>query len=370
MGGKNNCCRVDGCPTPPELQLEGLTQYGEWFELSDCCWSVTFFFDEDNPTVRYTGPVYSRKDYEYKGRITYKGAIGTRNSAGECVYSTQQDVGYRERWQYDYDSWRKFALYEIDSSVLVYCHRVEIIVDDVPVYYWYYKIVQSFRGQRGWERNRRTYSSTASVPLIECASFRVNNIEQPSTHTSQPGSSSWVEDSFQSFECASYTYFRIAETDLEELDPGEWLERTVSSEDDDITPSSACTDGIQAPCILDYSISAHPDCELLSIFNSGNAITCRIDIRLGSGITQWLGGQIVGSPGVNFFSGLYLLFNCCIDIGSTCSGLLGGTPLSPTIFWYWDHEARIDINNCETEYNPYDIVFHGVFDIRVRFPIP
>jgi len=368
MGGKNNCCRVEGCPTPPELQLEGLTQFGEWFELADCCWSARFFFDEDNPTVRYTGPTYSRKDYEYKGRITYKGAVGSRNSAGECVYTSQQDVAYRERWIYDYDSWRKFALYAIHSEVLVYCHRVMILEADVPVYYWYYKVIQTYTGQRGWERNRRTYNSTANVPLIECATFKSNNVSIDNNHSAQPGSSSWVEESFQSFECASYTYFRIAETDLEELDPGEWLERTVSSADDDIEPSSACTDGVQAPCVLDYYINEPFPCEYLSILDTAHPTTCSINIIRGE-VEQFLIGSMVGFQTTNFGYGLYLVCGC-IDIGSTCSGLLGGTPLSPTIFFYWDHEARIDINNCEKEWTPYDIVFHGVFNVRVRFPVP
>lgn len=360
MGGKNNCCRVEGCPTPPELQLEGLTQFGEWFELADCCWSARFDYTTSISNVRYTGPIYQSLQYEHKGRITYKGAIGSRNSSGECVYTSQQDVGYKERWRYGGEQWRKFAIYSINPIVTVYAHRVVVEELGLPVAYWYYRIDQLYSGTRGWERKTfATLDSTIYVPT-GCTQWLGNSSNVlPSTHGTATAGTDWTETTFASFTANTKTYFKIKEDDLLELDPEEWLETEISSEDDNLTPSSTCTPGTQEFVVIPYAMGRLVACSTLnlSIVSLGGA-SCNTQIRSGtSGL--FLNGAQTGRYAYNFNTVLMLINNCCIDLDSACSWDIG--------FWWWDHEARIDINNCEESFNPYDIVLHGVFDVRVRF---
>lgn len=369
MGGKNNCCRIDGCPTPPELQLVGLTQIGNWLELANCCWQARFDYEIPVNNVRYTGPIYQSRESEFKGRITYKGNIGTITSSygtTSCTGQTQQDVGYKERWTYGGEQWRKFAVYSI-PTVWVFAHRVVVTELDLPVAYWYYRIDQSYAGTRGWERKTSAYlESTIYVDTLCAQWFSNAGTALPSSHPSEPitgtgPATDWTETQFISFETSSKTYFKIKESDLEALDPEIWLEKEVSTEDPNLVPGSSCTPGIQTPGVLQYIRSPLVPCadDLLSIVSLGGP-NCNTQIRRGpSGL--FLDGQQVGRYFFNFNLLLMLVNSCCIDPDSACSWDIG--------FWWWDHEARIDISNCTESFNPYDIVFHGVFDVRVRFPV-
>jgi hypothetical protein len=357
MGSVGCECCDDVCPTPPVLSLVGMTQTTAWQELPDCCWYATYDYDIPLNGLRYTGPLYSSREFEYKGRVTYSGSIGTR-SYGECVDPTEQDVGYMERWAYGSDQWRKFAVYGVGTRVRVYTHRVAVIEGGLTVYYWYYRIEQDYAGSRGWERKQMAYDATIYVST-SCTLWlgNSNNVLQ-SSYPPGPNPPSWVETLFINFACTSVTYFQVRESDL---DPIDLLEVMASSEDDNLPTASTCTPGIQSPCSIAYNISPPNACSTtnLSIFNLNNPITCNIQIRQGTS-NLFLDGQRVGMYSYNFNTVLMLINNCCIEPASTCSWQQG--------FWWWRHEPRIDINNCETIFNPYDLVFHGIFQARLRLP--
>lgn len=365
MGGKNNCCLIDGCPIPPELELVGLTQISDWLELSNCCWTARFDYVVPVNNVRYTGPIYQSYEYNLKGRITYKGAIGSRNSSGECVYTSQQNVGYKEGWTYAGEQWRKFAVYSINPSVYVYAHRVVVTEFDLPVAYWYYRIDQQYAGTRGWERKTSAFLVSTIYVAEGCGEwFNAAGGTPPSAHPSEPihgvrEPTDWTETEFINFTTSSKTYFKVKESDLAALPTENWLELEASTEDTDLTPSSSCTPGVQTPGVLVYSRSPFVPCEeiVLNIVSLGGP-SCNTQIRGGLG-ALFLNGAQIGAYNFNF-QFLLSLNDCCIDLDSACSWDIG--------FWWWDHEARIDINNCEESFNPYDIVLHGVFDVRVRFP--
>lgn len=368
MGGKNNCCRIDGCPTPPELELEGLEQIGDWFELSDCCYRARFDYNTPINNVRYTGPIYQSLEFEHKGRITYKGLIGTLTSSygtTECTGETQQDVGYKERWRYGGEQWRKFAIYSINPTVTVYAHRVVITELGLPVAYWYYRIDQSYSGTRGWER--KTFASldnTIYVPTTCTQWLDGSGNTPPSTYGTPTPGTDWTETLFASFTANTKTYFKIKEEDLLALDPEEWLETEISSEDPNLAPSSTCTPGTQEPVVIAYATGRLVACSTLnlSIVSLGGP-SCNTQIRSGTSSLFLDGGQ-AGRYFFNFNLVLMLINSCCIDLDSACSW-----DLNPGLFWWWDHEARIDINNCTESFNPYDIVLHGVFDVRVKLPV-
>lgn len=368
MGGKNNCCRIDGCPTPPQLQLVGLTQVGEWLELADCCWQARFDYDVPVNNVRYTGPIYQSLEYEHKGRITYKGSIGTFTSSygtTVCSGNTQQDVGYKERWRYGGEEWRKFGIYSINPTVTVYAHRVVVTELGLPVAYWYYRIDQLYSGTRGWEKKTSaSLDSTIYVSTGCTAWLNASGGSLPSTHGTPTPGTDWTETLFASFTANTKTYFKIKEEDLLELDPDEWFETSISSEDPDLSPSSTCTPGTQEPVVIPYATGTLVACSTLnlSIVSLGGP-SCNTQIRSGTSSLFLDGGQR-GAYTFNFFTVLMLIDNCCIDLDSACSWDAGAI-----LFWWWDHEARIDINNCTESFNPYDLVFHGVFDVRARFPV-
>lgn len=365
MGKIGKCCCGPDCPTPPELVLVGLTQNADWEQLDDCCFYTTYDYDAPLDSQRYTGPLYSSREYEYKGRVTYSAVIGTKDGS-DCLDPSLQDVGYKERWAYGLDQWRKFADYEISSTVRVYTHRVEVVKSGIPVFYWYYRIEQDYAGTRGWERKQFAFDETIYVATSECTKWIGNsNNALPSSYSAAPSEPDWVETLFLEFECDSVSYFKVKESDLE---PIIWLDVSVSSENANLLPSSVCTPGTQSPCSIIYNISEPSACSttILSIFDTGNSTTCNIQIRQGAS-SLFLDGTQRGSYVYQFQVVLKLDDDCCIDLDSVCSWTLQGSPAT-ILVWWWNHESVIEINDCETLFNPYDLLLHGIFEARLRLP--
>jgi len=360
MGSIGACCCGPDCPTPPELDIVGLTQNSEWEQLDDCCFYTTYDYDSPADNLRYTGPIYSSREYEYKGRVTYSAVIGTKDGS-DCLDPSLQEVGYKERWSYGYDRWRKFADYGIGTTVRVYAHKVEVMESGLPVAYWYYRIEQDYAGTRGWERKQLAFDETIYVST-ECTTWLGNsNNELTSAYSSAPSEPAWVESILVEFSCSSTTYFKVKESDL---DPVHWLAVNISSEDANLPTSSECTPGTQLACTIVYSISSPNACSTtdLSILDTANATTCNIQIRQGTS-SLFLDGQQTGRYLYNFNTTLLLAEECCIDLDSVCSW-----NVTPALFWWWEHESTIDINDCATVFSPYDLLFHGIFEVRLRLP--
>jgi len=372
MGSIGCECCEEGCPTPPDIEIDGTTVYQDWVQVESilgsppgpplqCCFRrVLHYITTPSPATFYS-PVIAEKNFEYKFRSTYRARMGTITGYTCVLDSDISDVAYAERWMFQEDAWRKFATVNYNIELIMYATLVVVTEGSEEVPYWYFRIQESFSGQYGWQRKRRVFDDQLRVPLSSCVFFRNGNIDLNKTsYSTFPAVPSWVDEpGFTSYFEGSQVYGRVRVEDLESLPPLSWWEMEVSSSDSNLVPPSGagCVPGVQDPLNIPYSISPFPPCEEITQDNSDACIPI---IRRGALEVIW-NGRMVGTQGTNIIFGLtqlYVAAPCCIDESTFCRTFATS--------WLWDHETEILANECETLYDPMDMIVHSTYQVRIR----
>lgn len=364
MGGIANCCCVE-CIEPPEIEIDGLTSSSAWVldNAIDCCWKQTFTYDGwPISNVKYTSGIISEIAIEFIGRRTIVATVGTVDGS-DCIDQAEIDVAYVERWSIYEDAYRKYAYIRPGvNEVTVTATLVEIIELGVPVEYWVFEILEQFTATYGLDRKFRSYNDEIR-DTIECGYWANGSTNiNDNVYAARP-TSSWVEQSpiAAGATDSSRVSFKIKLSDLEALPPGDWDERTVSSEDPD-TEANPCIPGEQDPFSLSYSIDSAPDCSAIEVI----AMDCGEGIdTTGNVLFSYQDNQsnIPGRPqsfGPLFLNHVRLSTGCCIDTTSVCDYDSG------TGLWDWSTRGDVITSNCTSTNNPADLIVHVDYTVRVR----
>ena len=366
MGKFGKCCCDPDCIEPPEIDIDGLTSSSAW-TLPDpaiCCWRKTFTYDgwPIFPT-KYTSAVVNEIAIEFKGRRTIVGMVGTI-SGEDCIDQSEQELAYRERWSIYEDAYRKYAYVNPEvNQVIVRATLIEIIEMGSPVLYWLFSITEGFVATYGLERKFRSYNDQIQDSLSSCVTWRNGslNINDP-TYSSRP-SSSWVEQTPTSsgYYDSSITFGKVKVSDLEALDPGDWLEMDIATTDADTTSVEDCIDGVQDPFVLVYNLDPPPDCSQIEIITGdcGEEIDTTGNVLFAG---DFLLGDILGSGSAVGAVHLRLNTGCCLDTGSVCDYNAG------TGLWLWNTTAEVITSTCSNVDNDVNLVVDSAYTVRFRLP--